>query len=1466
MAYYGSKTYYGSGESYGTALVGGTSPLSAVCNPLSVYDDGSQETASTFNTYLVTTGTITSRAVSGGFATVTAPNTFSIGDVILQSGFTGADATSTSGMPSQGLNGIFSITDASSTYYSFALSGTVSGGPPIGTPTASATKVYTAIQAGYARIDLSWGNPNIVYNTYRVRRSRYGFPRSEFSGDLIYEATPATATRVTDTHYVPEGVTYFYRVFVQPAGSSDWHIFDQTWVEATAVGNSAAALKNALPRMYLSDYYDSDGRYVPSDSFAPPIASHPLSQFLEGVGFWVDTFKTQAKQVISAPSEMSKDLMSPLLSSYGFKYPQEMSYESQRRLLTDKWYLLTAKGTRRAISAFSSDVTGWKCTTTAPANLVPSQSDVSFTYSNLTNLQRSYVTYTSAGDGDTSADVTRGLQTASSPSGLTTSTSTFSASNFSGYSIAWVQLAGTHSGFNIAFEGSYDGASWTQLEATNATTTGYASNYTSRVVTGGTATITAAHNFVVGDVIVQAGFTGADATTTGGLPAGGLNGTFTITATTSTTFSFALTGTLAAGAPVGAPSAVLSGTNRSVANGSYVAPATSGTAGATGVLPRNQVLNYIVNVCNGFSYVRVRSAVTSGVTVSGTMTVSIIPINVGSTAVVGGTNLTLPIGKASTAQSATVATNPVWPNADTEFPNQTTKSTFNVRVLQYGNPGNGGYAWFGTNYPPFLNNGSYTGGGNIRDYEKNLVPIENGEAYNFMFALRRVTPRSGSPLLSNNYTYMHVVWYDIDKTPLLDEYVGVIANPPATDQWAYYSGLAIAPPNATHLAWKIEMYPDLLETIHIGGIHIEKVSGQLINLMKIDGNDFAPTSVATAGSITSRVVTGGTATITATNTFAVGNTVYQTGFTGADATAGLNGAFVITAASSSSYSFALAGTVTAGAPVGTPTATSSLFKLQSFWTAQTSGATSLQATGWPKLAVYSGTNYCVQMRANSSGASEMVSQKVPVVANASYRLGAYFATQTSTRNVTVTAMTTDVTGTMSASFFVDVISVPITGVSWNKTFVPSSAISVTSTTATARASSTYYLKGSVVRPATVNGGVYEAQNTGNSGSSVPSFPATAVIGGKVTDGAVTWKCIATTTAVTRDTAYMQVDISVESAAANEVTSVLQLGVVRTDDALGQFEYPIPFGKYFRPNRIQTSTGSTVIVDGAGSVAGSYKLEYAPNPYRDPRTVNIVLEPDRVNLASSSTGGFGATPSGLNVNTTTAFVTGSLFATSVTTPTFTSASGAGTLAIPWETQNAFGQYYIQPFEWYTFSLYGKILTYNPATNPNVMFRLALTFTSKPSSSAEFGVNPVNVRTYSNWVPLFDTSPHRAQVSAQVPGGVANGRAIIQIVGLPVFNSDFVYDGVQIEKGRKATDFFTYASDAANTVRGVQPTSDVSSGPTAPSVLNTNNSFQFFEKALNYHALAAQVVDNIPATTPYRLVTPDKFDWISLRKNP
>ena len=70
--------------------------------------------------------------------------------------------------------------------------------------------------------------------------------------------------------------------------------------------------------------------------------------------------------------------------------------------------------------------------------------------------------------------------------------------------------------------------------------------------------------------------------------------------------------------------------------------------------------------------------------------------------------------------------------------------------------------------------------------------------------------------------------------------------------------------------------------------------------------------------------------------------------------------------------------------------------------------------------------------------------------------------------------------------------------------VVSRTLTVANSWAVQRAASTAYVVGDVVRPASANGFLYRATNSGTTGAGLPTYPT--VMGQTVVDSGVTWEC------------------------------------------------------------------------------------------------------------------------------------------------------------------------------------------------------------------------------------------------------------------------------------------------------------------------------------------------------------------------
>lgn len=218
---------------------------------------------------------------------------------------------------------------------------------------------------GSGKVSVSWGVPVVPYIRYRIVRGRYGYPPSPSAGVLVFEGTSGTSGATFATEYLRDGDFAFYRMFSY--SGSTWTILDEDYALVTEAGAGHDAITNSLPRMYTS---------ANNDPMSPVDADNTLVRWLEGIGFWVDTFKTQTKALTGSAQDLHPLVLSPRLQGRGIPYADSLGLLTQRRVLNDQANFLPTKSTARSIRMLSSDVTGWHCTVSGPMNIIPTIQDV----------------------------------------------------------------------------------------------------------------------------------------------------------------------------------------------------------------------------------------------------------------------------------------------------------------------------------------------------------------------------------------------------------------------------------------------------------------------------------------------------------------------------------------------------------------------------------------------------------------------------------------------------------------------------------------------------------------------------------------------------------------------------------------------------------------------------------------------------------------------------------------------------------------------------------------------------------------------------------------------------------------------------------------------------------------------------------------------------------------------------------
>jgi hypothetical protein len=294
---------------------------------------------------------------------------------------------------------------------------------------------------------------------------------------------------------------------------------------------------------------------------------------------------------------------------------------------------------------------------------------------------------------------------------------------------------------------------------------------------------------------------------------------------------------------------------------------------------------------------------------------------------------------------------------------------------------------------------------------------------------------------------------------------------------------------------------------------------------------------------------------------------------------------------------------------------------------------------------------------------------------------------------------------------------------------------------------------------------------------------------------------------------------------------------------------------FKALHEMTSIAPTLVNYFAGVTNGFYmggtngstpSLSIAPNPYRDPRLINISFDPARSNLAPNPSFGFSSSsPANWGAAIVGSVISVSASAQAYSGPnagSITNTTTACTQALPWEA--------------YTFNYDGSLVpSFSPFTT-SVYARLK-------STSVQTGVtakvitmwnDAFGTTTYTSgpWTAINNTGYTRLVATTQAGQNGTGVGLIVLVAGLPANNTDFLFGGAQIELGNVATPYF----DASTNTDAVWQGGAANAHAAA--------SHEYPERKTKYYLMTTILPDHVPPQTPYRVVLADDVDWINVRQ--
>ena len=450
----------------------------------------------------------------------------------------------------------------------------------------------------YSTVLVTWQKTLGDFTDYRLVRNQDHFPESQEDGVVIWATTSTIGTGVqtiTDGDVgatlgavagVP-GVTYgkfvYYRMWLKtpvgiwlPAGDA-YALVPQPHSIHTPEGvelkSTHGKFMDMLPRVYTS----ASGSPIDEVDL-----TSDLSTFLKPFSFALDEAMTFSDLILPdfSGGTTSPSLLPLQAHELGIKYDSTLNLTAQKSLIRDAIYTYGIKGTKKGVEVFSEDLTGFSPTVSVSPNLFLSLQDSTFYKQSVGNwnflgtngsftaqntvIPKTYTgTSTAVVDSENTGKVVVGTVGSKITNGISSgvdtaipvlagktysfsfdiSTSATSGTNQVTPAIVWYDSKGAIISASpmVLVPQTVTNATgtvpnWSTLSMT-ATAPGRYADISAAVVTSSVATLTVStgHPFSVGDSVT------IDLLDSGNSVALALEGTKTVTATTTTSISFATT-------------------------------------------------------------------------------------------------------------------------------------------------------------------------------------------------------------------------------------------------------------------------------------------------------------------------------------------------------------------------------------------------------------------------------------------------------------------------------------------------------------------------------------------------------------------------------------------------------------------------------------------------------------------------------------------------------------------------------------------------------------------------------------------------------------------------------------------------------------------------------------------------------------------------------------------------------------